>query len=78
MNRKMNSMLICGISLLALSIYFKPLLAMLGLNESLFGLHLQGETVFSLNPIIVRFILAAIGIILIILGGKQVANQKNE
>ncbi|WP_245700150.1 hypothetical protein, partial [Paenibacillus glacialis] len=74
----MNSNIIWGIVLLALSLFLKPLLAIVGLNERLFGLHWQGETVFSLSPFLVRIILAVIGIIMLIIGGMQVAKQKNK
>jgi hypothetical protein len=74
----MNNNIIWGIVLLALSLFLKPLLAIVGLNETLFGLHWQGETVFSLSPFLVRIILAVIGIIMLIIGGKQVAKQKNK
>ncbi|TVX93286.1 hypothetical protein [Paenibacillus agilis] len=74
----MNSKMIWGIVLLALSLFLKPLLAIVGLNEKLFGLHLQGETVFSLSPLLVRIILAIIGIIMLIIGGMQVAKQNNK
>jgi len=73
----MNSTITLGIVLLALSLFLKPLLAIVGLNERLFGLHWQGETVFSLSPFSVRIILAVIGIIMLIIGGIQVAKQKN-
>jgi len=74
----MNSNMIWGIVLIALSLFFKPLLAMVGLNERLFGLYWQGETVFSLSPFLVRIILAVIGILMLIIGSMQVAKQKNE
>ncbi|OME88390.1 hypothetical protein BK120_03595 [Paenibacillus sp. FSL A5-0031] len=74
----MNSKMIWGIALLALSLFFKPLLAIVGLNETLFGLQWQGETVFSLRPFLVRIILAIIGIMMLIIGGKQVTKQKNK
>ncbi|MBV6716332.1 hypothetical protein [Paenibacillus chitinolyticus] len=67
----MNNKIIWGIVLLALSLFLKPLLAIVGLNERLFGLYWQGETVFSLNPFLVRIILAVIGIIMLIIGGMQ-------
>jgi hypothetical protein len=73
----MNGNMIWGIALLALSLFLKPILAIAGLDERLFGLHWQGETVFSLSPFSVRIILAVIGIIMLIIGGKQVAKQKN-
>ncbi|MEK5239866.1 hypothetical protein NST99_29840 [Paenibacillus sp. FSL L8-0470] len=73
----MNNNIIWGIVLLALSLFFKPLLAMVGLNEKLLGLYWQGETVFSLSPFLVRIILAIIGIIMLIIGGMQAAKQKN-
>lgn len=72
----MNRNMIWGIALLSLSLFFKPLLAIVGLNERLFGLHWQGETVFSLSPLLVRIILAVIGIIMLIIGRMQVAKQK--
>ncbi|MWV42515.1 hypothetical protein GRF59_02635 [Paenibacillus sp. HJL G12] len=74
----MNSNVIWGIVLLALSLFLKPLLVIVGLNERLFGLYWQGEPVFSLSPFLVRIILAVIGIIMLIIGGMQVAKQKNE
>lgn len=74
----MNGKITWGIVLLALSVFLKPILAILGLDERLFGLHLQGETVFSLNPFLVQIILAVIGIIMLIIGGKQVAKQKSK
>lgn len=74
----MNSNMNWGILLLALSLFLKPLMSIVGLNESLFGLHWQGETVFSLSPILVQIILAVIGIIMLIIGGIQVAKQKNK
>lgn len=74
----MNSKINCGIVLLALSLLLKPILAMVGLNETLFGLHWQGETVFSLSPFIVQIILAVIGIIMLFIGGMQVAKQRNK
>ncbi|SKB44131.1 hypothetical protein SAMN06295926_102481 [Lysinibacillus sp. AC-3] len=46
----MNNNIIFGIVLLALSLFLKPFMAIVGLNERLFSLHLQGETVFSLSP----------------------------
>ncbi|EGL17677.1 MULTISPECIES: hypothetical protein [unclassified Paenibacillus] len=67
----MNNKIIWGIVLLALSLFLKPLLTIVGLNERLFGLYWQGETVFSLNPFLVRIILAVIGIIMLIMGGMQ-------
>lgn len=73
----MNSKISCGIVLLALSLFLKPILAIVGLDETLFGLYWQGETVFSLSPFLVQFILAVIGIIMLIIGGMQVARQKN-
>jgi|GEM_PF-4615759 len=73
----MNSNVIWGIVLLALSLFLKPVLAIVGLDERLFGLHWQGETVFSLSPLLVQIILAVIGIIMLIIGGMQVAKQKN-
>ncbi|EJW15343.1 hypothetical protein M5X00_14100 [Paenibacillus alvei] len=74
----MNSNIIWGIGLLVLSVFLKPLMAIAGLNERLFGLHLQGETLFSLSPLVVRIILAIIGIIMLIIGGMQAAKQKNK
>ncbi|WP_430109487.1 hypothetical protein [Paenibacillus sp. B1-33] len=74
----MNSNIIWGIGLLVLSVFLKPLMAIAGLNERLFGLHLQGETLFSLSPLVVRIILAIIGIIMLIIGGLQAAKQKNK
>lgn len=74
----MNSKMIWGIILVALSLFFKPLLAIAGLNESLFGWHWQGETVFLLSPFLVRIILAAIGMIMLIIGGMQGAKQKHK
>ncbi|MBN3527164.1 hypothetical protein [Paenibacillus apiarius] len=74
----MNSNIIWGIVLLALSVFLKPIMAIVGLNERLFGLHLQGETLFSLSPLVVRIILAIIGIIMLIIGGMQAAKQKNK
>ncbi|MED3550284.1 hypothetical protein [Cytobacillus praedii] len=74
----MNSNIIWGIVLIALSLFLKPILAIVGLNERLFGLHLQGETVFSLSPFFVRIILVVIGIIMLIIGAMQVAKQKNK
>ncbi|NOJ72889.1 hypothetical protein [Paenibacillus alvei] len=74
----MNSNIIWGIGLLVLSVFLKPLMAIVGLNERLFGLHLQGETLFSLSPLVVRIILAIIGIIMLIIGGMQAAKQKNK
>ncbi|MFW5434637.1 hypothetical protein [Paenibacillus apiarius] len=73
----MNSNIIWGIGLLVLSVFLKPLMAIVGLNERLFGLHLQGETLFSLSPLVVRIILAVIGVIMLIIGGMQVVKQKN-
>lgn len=73
-----NRNIIWGIVLLALSLFLKSILAVVGLDESLFGLHLQGETVFSLSPFLVRIILAVIGIIMLIIGGMQVVKQKNK
>ncbi|MGN7762590.1 hypothetical protein [Paenibacillus sp. 22594] len=73
----MNSNVIWGIVLLALSLFLKPLLAVLGLNEK-FGLFWQGETVFTVSPLLVRVILGVIGVIMLIMGGMQVAKQKNE
>lgn len=73
----MNSNRIWGIVLLALSLFLKPLFAIVGLNEKLFGLHWQGETVFSLNPLSVRIVLAVIGVIMFIIGGIQAAKQRN-
>ncbi|GIP53731.1 MULTISPECIES: hypothetical protein [Paenibacillus] len=73
-----NSFVIWGTVLLILSLFLHPLLAIVGLDESLFGLHLQGETLFSLSPFLVRIILAVIGIIMLIIGGMQVAKQKNK
>ncbi|MEC0248836.1 hypothetical protein P4H65_23875 [Paenibacillus chitinolyticus] len=74
----MNSKIIWGIVLLALSLFLKPIMAIAGLNERLFGLHLQGETLFSLSPFLVRIILAVIGIIMLIIGGMQAAKQKKK
>lgn len=74
----MNSKLIWGIVLLALSLFLKPIMAIAGLDERLFGLHLQGETLFSLSPFLVRVILAVIGVIMLIIGGMQAANQKKK
>lgn len=74
----MKSNVIWGIVLLLLSLFPKPLLAIVGLDERLFGLYWQGETVFSLNPSLVRIILAVIGVIMLIIGGMQVTKQKNE
>ncbi|MFB9326073.1 hypothetical protein ACFFSY_09140 [Paenibacillus aurantiacus] len=74
----MNSNVFWGIGLLALSMFLEPLMAIVGLNERLFGLHLQGETVFSLSPFLVRTILAVIGVIMLVIGGMQVAKQKNK
>ncbi|MFC9776479.1 hypothetical protein [Paenibacillus chitinolyticus] len=74
----MNSKIIWGIVLLALSLFLKPIMAIAGLNERLFGLHLQGETLFSLSPFLVRIILAVIGVIMLIIGGMQAANQKKK
>lgn len=74
----MNSKISCGIVLLALSLFLKPILAIVGLNEGVFGLHLQGETVFSLSPFLVQAILAAIGVIMFIIGGRQFAKQKSK
>ncbi|MFP4974078.1 hypothetical protein ACE6ED_01650 [Paenibacillus sp. CN-4] len=71
----MNRNMIWGIGLLTLSLFLKPLLAIVGLNESLFGLHWQGETVFSLSPFLVRIVLAVIGIIMLIIGGMQAAKK---
>lgn len=73
-----NRYVIWGTVLLMISLFLNPLLAIAGLDESLFGLHLQGETVFSLNPFLVRIILTAIGIIMLVIGGIQVAKQKNK
>ncbi|MGN7490665.1 hypothetical protein ACTHPF_05825 [Paenibacillus sp. SAF-054] len=73
---KMKSSIIWGIVLLALSLYLKPLLAIVGLDDRLFGLHWQGETVFSLSPFVVRIILALIGVLMLIIGGMQVMKQK--
>lgn len=73
----MNSNMLWGIVLIALSLFLKPLLAIVGLNEKLFGLHWQGETLFSLNPLLVRIALAVIGMIMLIIGGRQAAKQKN-
>lgn len=73
----MNRNMIWKIGLLTLSLFLKSLLAIVGLNESLFGLHWQGETVFSLSPFLVRIVLAVIGIIMLIIGGMQAAKQKN-
>lgn len=74
----MNSKISCGIVLLALSLFLKPILAIVGLDETLFGLHWQGETVFSLSPFLVQMILAVIGIIMLFIGGMQVAKEKNK
>ncbi|MFF2154326.1 hypothetical protein ACFVVQ_03350 [Paenibacillus chitinolyticus] len=74
----MNSKLIWGIVLLALSLFLKPIMKIAGLDERLFGLHLQGETLFSLSPFLVRAILAGIGVIMLIIGGMQAANQKKK
>ncbi|MGE6229803.1 hypothetical protein [Paenibacillus chitinolyticus] len=74
----MNSKLIWGIVLLALSLFLKPIMAIAGLDERLFGLHLQGETLFSLSPFLVRVILAVIGVIMLIIGGMQASNQKKK
>lgn len=71
-----NSNIIWGIVLLALSLFLKPLMTIVGMDERFFGLHLQGETVFSLSPYLVQLILAGIGITLLIIGGMQVAKQK--
>jgi len=71
----MKSNIIWGIVLLALSLFLKPLMAIVGLNEKLFRLHLQGETVFSLSPFLVQIILAVIGIIMLIIGSMQVTKQ---
>ncbi|MHA7963209.1 hypothetical protein ACX93W_03615 [Paenibacillus sp. CAU 1782] len=73
----MNRNMIWGIVLLALSLYFKPLLAIVGLNERILGLYWHGEAVFTLNPIIVQVILGAIGIMMLMIGVRQVAKQKN-
>ena len=73
----MNSHYIWGIALLALSLFLKPVLAIVGLNETLFALHWQGETVFSLNPFKVRIILAVIGFIMLIIGRIKDAKQNN-
>ncbi|MGN7356866.1 hypothetical protein [Paenibacillus sp. SAFN-054] len=59
-----------------MSLYLKPLLAIVGLDDRLFGLHWQGETVFSLSPFVVRIILALIGVLMLIIGGMQVMKQK--
>lgn len=72
----MNSKIIWGIVLLALSFFLKPVLAVVGLNESLFGLHWQGETVFSVSPVFVRIVLAVMGISMLIIGGRQGATKK--
>ncbi|UHA73187.1 hypothetical protein [Paenibacillus sp. 481] len=74
----MNSNMIWGIALLALSVFLKPIMAIVGLNERLFGLHWQGETLFSLSPLVFRIILALIGVVMLIIGGMQVAKQKNK
>ncbi|UHA73311.1 hypothetical protein [Paenibacillus sp. 481] len=74
----MNSNIIWGIGLLVLSLFLKPLMAIVGLNERLFGLHWQGETLFTLSPLVVRIILAVIGVIMLIIGGMQVTKQKNK
>lgn len=74
----MNSNIIWGIALLALSLFLKTLLPMVGLSETLFGLYWQGETVFSLSPFLVRIILAVIGITMLIIGRMQVVKQKNK
>lgn len=73
----MNNNIIWGIVFLVLSLFLKPLLAIVGLNERLFGVVWQGESVFSLSPFLVQIILAVIGIIMFIIGGMQVAKQKN-
>ncbi|TYA10055.1 hypothetical protein FRY98_25995 [Paenibacillus faecis] len=72
----MKSSIIWGLVFLALSLFLKPLLETVGLDERLFGLHWQGETVFTLSPFLVRIILAVIGVIMLTIGGRQVAKQK--
>ncbi|MGG4399319.1 hypothetical protein ABEW61_04265 [Paenibacillus amylolyticus] len=72
----MNSNIIWGIVLLALSLFLKPLLAIVGLDEKLFGLYWQGETVFTLDPLLVRIILAVFGVIMLLIGVRQAAKQK--
>lgn len=74
----MNTRMIWGLILLALSLFLKPILAIVGLSEKLFGLHWQGETLFSLSPFLVRIILAVIGIVMLISGGMQVVKQKTD
>lgn len=72
----MNSNIIWGIGLVALSLFLKPVLAMVGLDERLFGWHWKGETVFSLSPLLVRIILAVVGVVMLTIGVMQVARQK--
>ncbi|MNW62110.1 hypothetical protein D3C74_402200 [compost metagenome] len=74
----MNSNIIWGIVLLALSLFLMPVLNIVGLDEKLFGLYWQGETVFTLSPLLVRIILAGIGVIMLIIGGIKVTKQKNK
>ncbi|WP_151733006.1 hypothetical protein [Paenibacillus tengchongensis] len=74
----MNSNIIWGIVLLALSLFLMPVLIIVGLDEKLFGLYWQGETVFTLSPLLVRIILAGIGGLMIIIGRIQVTKQKNK
>lgn len=74
----MNSKINGGIVLLALSLFLKPILALAGLDERLFGLHWQGETLFSLSPFLIQAILAILGIIMLFIGGMQVAKKRNE
>ena len=74
----MNSKMIWGIVLLALSLFLKPILSLVALDEKLFGLYWQGETVFTLNPILVRIVLGIIGIIMLVIGGMKVVNQKKQ
>ncbi|MNI69920.1 hypothetical protein D3C73_1256970 [compost metagenome] len=71
----MNSNIIWGIVLLALSLFLMPVLNIVGLDEKLFGLYWQGETVFTLSPLLVRIILAGIGVIMLIIGGIQVTKK---
>ncbi|MCR8645397.1 hypothetical protein NV379_22425 [Paenibacillus sp. N1-5-1-14] len=74
----MNNKIFSGLVLIALSLFLKPVMSIVGLDEKLFGLHWQGETVFSISPSLVRIILAVLGIIMLINGGLQVAKQKNK
>ncbi|WP_422661253.1 hypothetical protein ACK8P5_12525 [Paenibacillus sp. EC2-1] len=74
----MNRNIIWGIVLLALSLFFKPLLSIVGLDENLFGLHWQGETVFLLSPSLIRTLLALIGVFMLIIGGMQLSKQRNK